>query len=91
MSKVAGAVRPAQSDAGWSCSAPGRTSDRAPDIGHAEANDDRADGGFLHGLELLAGGSERSLDRGHLAEPALLFGLGEAVDEMGVDLLQPGC
>jgi hypothetical protein len=67
------------------------SSDGAPHIGHAEANDDRADGGFLHGLELLAGGSERSLDRGHLAEPALLFGLGEAVDEMGVDLLQPGC
>ncbi|MGP3936839.1 hypothetical protein [Nonomuraea sp. KM88] len=41
-------------------------------------------------MELLAGGSEGGFDGSHFAEPALFFGLGEAVDEVGVDLLQPG-
>jgi hypothetical protein len=41
-----------------------------------------------HGDELLLGGGQGGLDRGDLAEPALLLGLIKAVGEVGVDLLQ---
>ena len=45
--------------------------------------------GGSHRFELLRGGRHGGLDRGDLAPPTLLFGLGEAVCEVGVDLLQP--
>ncbi len=41
-----------------------------------------------HGLQLLGGGGQGGLDGGDLAEPALVPGLLEAVDEVGVDLLE---
>jgi len=37
----------------------------------------------------LAGGGQGGLDRGDFTEPALLPGLLEAIQEIGVDLLQP--
>jgi hypothetical protein len=51
------------------------------------------DGGRLrctiaHGLQFLRGGGHGGLDRGDFAEPALVLGLLEAVDEIGVDLLK---
>ncbi|MCW2917647.1 MAG: hypothetical protein JWN52_5715 [Actinomycetia bacterium] len=42
-----------------------------------------------HGFQFLAGGGQGGLDRGDLAQPALLFGLLEPVAQVGVDLLQP--
>ncbi|NRQ37512.1 hypothetical protein HII36_37630 [Nonomuraea sp. NN258] len=39
-------------------------------------------------MEFPLGGGEGGFDRGYFAEPALLFGLGEPVDEVGVDLFQ---
>jgi hypothetical protein len=48
-------------------------------------------GGQLpHGGEFLVGGGDTDLDRGDLAEPAVVFGLLEAVEEVGVDLFQAG-
>ncbi len=41
-----------------------------------------------HGEELLVGRGEGRLDRGDLTEPALVLGLLEPVDEVGVDFLQ---
>ncbi|MEU0810944.1 hypothetical protein [Streptomyces sp. NPDC005970] len=43
---------------------------------------------LTHGLKFLGGGSQGGLDGGDLAEPALDLGLLEAVDEVGVDLLE---
>ncbi|WP_035839127.1 hypothetical protein [Kitasatospora azatica] len=43
-----------------------------------------------HGGELVLGGGEAGVDRGDLAEPALRLGLAEPVEQVGVDLLQPG-
>jgi hypothetical protein len=44
----------------------------------------------LHGLQLLASGGEGGFDGSDFAEPALLFGLGEPVDEVGLDLFESG-
>ncbi|MFG2631787.1 hypothetical protein [Streptomyces sp. NPDC048473] len=41
-----------------------------------------------HGLQLLRGGGHSGLDCGDLAEPALVPGLLESVDEVGADLLK---
>ena len=46
--------------------------------------------GLAHGLKLLRGGSKSGLDRGDFAGPSLFPGFGEAVDEVGVDLFEPG-
>lgn len=42
------------------------------------------------GGEFLLGGGEVGLDCGDLAEPALFLGLPEPVEQVRVDLLQPG-
>ncbi|MFJ5843188.1 hypothetical protein ACIQGO_41830 [Streptomyces shenzhenensis] len=42
-----------------------------------------------HGGKLLLGG-DAGLDRGDLAEPALFLGFLEPVEQVRVDLLQPG-
>jgi hypothetical protein len=41
-----------------------------------------------HGTELLLGGGPCGLDRGDLAEPALLLGLLKPIDEVGMDTFQ---
>jgi hypothetical protein len=58
-------------------------------VGHAEVDGGLADGEFAHGLELLVGGGQGGLDRGDLAEPALLLCLLESVAQVAVDLFQP--
>jgi hypothetical protein len=45
--------------------------------------------GGAHSFKLLGCGGHGGLDRGDLAEPALLLGLAESVGEVGVDLFQP--
>jgi hypothetical protein len=57
------------------------------DFRHAE-EDSRVAGG-AHGFKLLGCGGHGGLDRGDLAQPALLLCLREPVDKVGVDLLQP--
>jgi hypothetical protein len=44
--------------------------------------------GGAHGLEFLGRGGHGGLDRCDFSQPALLFGLLQAVDEVGVDLPQ---
>jgi hypothetical protein len=39
-----------------------------------------------HGSELLLGGGPCGLDRGDLAEPALLLGLLKPIEEVGVEV-----
>ncbi|MEU7900521.1 hypothetical protein AB0B45_47790 [Nonomuraea sp. NPDC049152] len=69
--------------------ASGRATDGPADVGHAEAGG-RASGCLSHGLELLVSGGEGGLDGGDFTEPALILGLGETVDEVGVDLFESG-
>lgn len=64
--------------------------DLAADAGNAEVDDGGARGHVLHGLQLLASGGEGGFDGGDFAEPALLFGFGEPVDEVGLDLFESG-
>ena len=59
-----------------------------PEVGHAEVDGGVLGGQLPHGGELLPGCGDAGLDRGHLAEPALLLSLAETVEEVGVDLLQ---
>jgi hypothetical protein len=47
-----------------------------------------ASGEVAHGLQLLASGGRGGLDRGDLAEPALLLCLPEPVAEVGADLFK---
>src|SRR6266851_6965509 len=61
-----------------------------PEVGHAEVDGGVLGGQLSHGGELLPGCGEAGLDRGHFAEPALLLGLAETVEEVDVDLLQSG-
>ena len=56
--------------------------------GHAQADGSAAGGELAHGFQLLRGGSQGGLDRGDLAEPALVPGLLEPVGEVRADLLQ---
>ncbi|MCX4409907.1 MULTISPECIES: hypothetical protein [unclassified Streptomyces] len=64
--------------------------DDAGKIGHAEV-DGRVPGRDVgQGGEFLLGGGEVGLDCGDLAEPALFLGLPEPVEQVRVDLLQPG-
>jgi hypothetical protein len=56
------------------------------DVGHAEVDGGAVDGEFVHGCQLLCGGGQGGLDRGDLAEPALVSGFLEPVAEVGVDL-----
>jgi hypothetical protein len=58
-------------------------------IGHAEPDSGAANGEFAHGCQFLGSGSERGLDRGDLAEPALFLGFLQPEDEVSVDPLQP--
>lgn len=58
------------------------------EVGHAEVDRGRLGCTLAHGLQLLPGGGHGGLDGGDLAEPALVLGLLEAVDEVGVDLLE---
>ena len=60
---------------------------RAP--GHAQADGSTAGGELAHGFQFLRRGGQGGLDRGDFAEPALLPGLLEAIEEIGVDLLEP--
>jgi hypothetical protein len=60
---------------------------RAP--GHAQADRSPAGGELAHGFQFLRRGGQGGLDRGDFAEPALLPGLLEAIEEGGVDLLEP--
>src|SRR6266851_6285695 len=55
----------------------------------AEVNAGASGGEVAHGCKFLPGGAQGGLDRGDLAEPALVFGLLEPVAEVGVDLFQP--
>ena len=48
-----------------------------------------AGGEAAHGRQFLRGGGQGGLDRGDLAEPALVPGLLEPVAQVGVDLFQP--
>jgi hypothetical protein len=66
----------------------GRSSGCAAYLGHAEVRGGAAGGEFTHGLQFLRGGGQGGLDRGDLAEPALVPGLLKAIEEIGVDLLQ---
>src|SRR5215472_14813267 len=59
-------------------------------LGHAEVHGSAAGGEFTHGRQFLRGSSQGGLDRGDLAKPALVPGFFEPVEEVGVDLLQPG-
>ncbi|MFF0205936.1 hypothetical protein [Streptomyces sp. NPDC005017] len=43
-----------------------------------------------HGGDLLLGGGQAGLDRGDLAKPALFLGFLKPVEQVRVDLLQPG-
>jgi hypothetical protein len=43
---------------------------------------------LAHGLQFLSGGGHGGLDGGDLATPALVPDLLEAVDDVGVDLLE---
>src|SRR5712691_59949 len=56
--------------------------------GHAQADGSTAGGELAHGFQLLRGGGQSGLDRGDLAEPALVPGLLEPVGEVSADLLQ---
>ncbi len=47
-----------------------------------------AGGEFAHGLQFLRCGGQGGLDRGGLAEPPLVLGFVEPVDEVGVDFFQ---
>lgn len=59
------------------------------DVRHAEVNARaRGSGGVAHGFKFLCGGGQGGLDRGDLAEPALVLGLLEPVGEVGANLLQ---
>ena len=60
---------------------------RAP--GHAQADGSTAGGELAHGFQFLRRGGQGGLDCGDFAEPALLPGLLEAIEEVGVDLLEP--
>src|SRR5258708_16765003 len=57
--------------------------------GHAWAEGSAAGGELAHGFQFLRGGGQGGLDRGDFAEPALLPGLLKAIEEVGVDLLEP--
>jgi hypothetical protein len=70
--------------------ASGRASNGPANVGHAKVDGRRANGCLSHGLELLVGGGEGVLDGGDFTEPALFLGLGETVDEVGVDLFESG-
>jgi hypothetical protein len=59
-----------------------------PEVRHAEMDGGVLGGQLPHCGELLPGCGEAGLDRGHLAEPALLLGFAETLEEVGVDLLQ---
>lgn len=59
----------------------------ATEVGHAEVDGERLGRTVAHGLQ-LQGGGQGGLDGGDFAEPALVPGLLEAVDEVGVDLLE---
>jgi len=59
----------------------------AAEIGHADMNGGGLRCAVAHGFQLLRG-DYGGLDRGDFAEPALVLGLLEAVDEVGVDLLK---
>ena len=56
--------------------------------GHAQADGSTAGGELAHGFQFLRGGGQGGLDRGDLAEPALVPGLLEPVGEVRADLLQ---
>ncbi|MGA4992049.1 hypothetical protein [Nonomuraea bangladeshensis] len=73
---------------GVSRAASGRAADGPANVGHAEADGRRASGCLSHDLELLVGSDEGGLDGGNFTEPALFLGLGETVDEVGVDLFE---
>ncbi|WP_328436940.1 hypothetical protein [Nocardia puris] len=47
-------------------------------------------GKVLHCGELLRGGGQADLDRGHLAQPAVAFRFLQSVVEVGMDLFQAG-
>jgi hypothetical protein len=54
--------------------------------------DDGATGGEgAHGVQFLDGGCHGGLDRGDLAESALLLGFLEPVGEVGTDSSSRGC
>src|SRR6266851_4426004 len=55
----------------------------------AEVNAGASGGEVAHGCKFLPGGAQGGLDRGDLAEPALVFGLLEPVAQVGADLFQP--
>ena len=56
--------------------------------GHAQADGSTAGGELAHGFQFLRGGGQGGLDRGDLAEPALVPGLLEPVGEVRADRLQ---
>ena len=57
--------------------------------GHAQADGSTAGGELAHGFQFLRRGGQGGLDCGDFAEPALFPGLLEAIEEVGVDFLEP--
>lgn len=59
------------------------------ELGHAQVRGEALSGRRAHGFKLLRGGGDGGFDRGDLAEPAQFLGLAKAIEEVGVDPLQP--
>jgi hypothetical protein len=73
---------------GWFTTVTARPSNGRTETGHPQGSSGLLCCRRSHGDELLLGGGQCGLDRGDLAEPALLLGLVKPADEVGVDTSQ---